>query len=256
MKVGLALSGGGMRGIAHIGVLKALEENQLKPDIISGASSGAIIGTLYAAGYDADEIFEYAKEKSLLSLMSAKLSAKGLTSLDGMVKLLRDSIVDDSFEALNIPLYVSITDLNEGGNILLSSGKLFEAVKASCSIPVLFKPVEINQHACMDGGIMNNLPAGILKDKSDITIGVNLISNPILNNSNLSNIFKIAMRTFELTVYKNSQESLHLCDIKISPNQLSKISIFRISDTESIYNIGYEAALSAIEEFKKSKLST
>ncbi len=242
-KIGLALSGGGLRGIAHIGVFKVLEERGIQAQYVSGASSGAIMGALYAEGYKADEILEIAKQNSLIKLTKPKLSLMGLSALDGIEELIPTLITHNSFEGLKIPFYASLTDLYHGKNVIFSSGdNLASVIKASCSIPVLFKPVYIENVAYADGGIMNNLPAAVLRDKVDILIGVNLIANPQLDKSDLSSMVRVAMRSFELNVYQNSQESLKLCDVRIHPRDLSRISIFKHKDVDQIYAIGYEAA--------------
>lgn len=247
-KIGIALSGGGMRGVAHIGVLQAIEERGIKPEFISGASSGALIGTLYAAGYSPAEILEIAEKHSMFDLMKFKISRMGFSSLDGIEEILKEYIPVDSFDALKTPLYVALTDMLHGNIHVLSRGKLFQIVKASCSIPVLFKPELINEIAYSDGGILNNLPSEVLRDKVDTLIGVNLIVNPDLADTGLQSMISVAMRTFELSVYENSSRSLDICDIKIEPHELSRVSIFRHKDVKEIYNIGYNEAVKVLEE--------
>lgn len=249
MTIGLALSGGGIRGIAHIGVLKVIEEYNIEIKCISGTSSGSLIGALYAGEYNADEILNLARKYSILSLMSPAFSLLGLSSLDGIEKVFKELLPENSFKSLKIPLYVSVTDLFNGSNEIKTEGNLSKIVKASCSIPVIFKPEIIDDIAYADGGIMNNLPANAIRSQVDILIGVNLIANPHLDKSTLNTAFKVGARTFELSVFQNSQESLKRCDIKIQPAELSKIPIFRHKNVDEIYEIGYRAGTVAIQHY-------
>lgn len=254
-KIGIALSGGGMRGIAHIGALKAIEDAGLKIGSIAGASSGSLVGALYAAGYSPEEILAFANAHSFISLMRPKFSRRGFSALDGIEKILSDLIPHDSFDQLDIPLYISMTDIYAGKAVIASSGKLIKTVKASCSIPVLCKPVEIGDSAYIDGGIMNNLPTDALQAHADLVIGVNLIVNPRLSTDSLKNMMKIGMRTFELVVYQNTLHSLALCDIQIQPLKLAHISTVRHKDVHEVYDIGYEATKEAIDAYFKNEIA-
>ncbi|MBX0310804.1 MAG: patatin-like phospholipase family protein, partial [Sulfurihydrogenibium sp.] len=178
MKIGIALSGGAVRGLAHIGVLKALEELDIKPDIVSGVSAGSIIGSFYCAGYSPKEMEEIALKTNLNSFILPSISKKALFSLDKLESFLEKYIGKINIEDLKIPLIIAATNLNKATIEYFQSGSLIKTVKASCSIPVMFKPVKIDKYFYVDGGVMNNLPVEPLREKVDFAIGVEV--NPFL----------------------------------------------------------------------------
>ena len=141
-KVGLVLSGGGARGLAHIGVYKALNEANIRPEIISGASMGAVIGSLIATGYTPDEIVEIAKDKVHSKMFEMNVPTLSLASHKPVRKILSE-LLPERIEDLEIPLYLSSTNLSTGENEMLSEGNLYDAVMASTSIPLAFKPIKI-----------------------------------------------------------------------------------------------------------------
>ena len=164
-KTGLVLSGGGARGMAHIGALDALGRNNWEIDIISGVSAGAIIGSLYAAGHSPSAILELMKEKNIFDYTSLKPGSGGLLSLSGMKKLLKDNL-PGRFEDLKIPLVVAVTNLNKGRIEYIREGDPAEAVVASASIPVLFAPQPFNGQLYADGGVFDNLPASPIRKQA------------------------------------------------------------------------------------------
>src|SRR5688572_8579440 len=135
MKIGLALSGGGARGIAHIGVIKAMEELGVKPDVISGTSAGSIVAVLYANGMKPDEIFEVVNHLSIFRSVKMAWAWSGLLKMEGLHALLTKHIPDNTFESLKIPLTVAATEIRLGEIRYFSSGELAPAVTSSCSIP-------------------------------------------------------------------------------------------------------------------------
>ena len=145
MKIGISLSGGGARGFAHIGVLKALEENDIFPDVIAGTSAGAIIGALYAAGKTPDEMLDFVRESSILKIFRVTLPNKGLTSLDYLRERLEEVLPVDDFASLQKELYVAVTNLKSGELEIIHHGLLHETIMASSAIPLVFKPVEIDR---------------------------------------------------------------------------------------------------------------
>ena len=153
-KIGLVLSGGGARGFAHLGLIQALNEAGIFPDVISGTSAGALVGVLYADGYNPKEILKLMNAGSRFDLMRPALPREGLLQINGIAKILKTSLRAKSFSELKIPLFVSATDLNNGKAVYFSEGELLEPVIASASIPVLFQPVKINNISYVDGGVL------------------------------------------------------------------------------------------------------
>lgn len=250
-KIGIALSGGGARGIAHIGVLKALEENGIFPEVIAGTSAGAIVGALYASGKSPEEILAVVEKSKVYKTIKFRMPLKGLADLSYLSELLAQNIKLDSFEALSKKLFVSISNLNSGEMEIVDKGKLFEVVTASSSIPFIFKPVEIDSQYYVDGGLMNNLPAEAIRDKVDFLIGVNVM--PVLKKEadTFQNMFRIAGRVFEMSIRSNAKPSLRLCDVVIEPQALADFNIFSFNKTKELYEIGYKAALKMMPEIRK-----
>ena len=154
----MVLSGGGARGFAHLGVIQALNEAGIYPDVISGTSAGALAGVLYADGYSPEEILKLMNSGSRLDFMRPAMPREGLLQINGIIKILKAHLKAKTFEELKIPLYVAATDLNNGKSVYFSEGNLLDPVIASASIPVLFQPVKINNISYVDGGVLDNLP--------------------------------------------------------------------------------------------------
>jgi NTE family protein len=239
-KIGIGLSGGGTRGIAHIGVLQALEENGIFPDYISGASAGALVGSLYAAEYSPAEILDIFKDSSLAKLFKLTVPTGGLIDNSYIDDMLKEYIPDDSFEGLKRRLFISITNLSKGYSEIIGSGPLHEVVVTSTSIPILFNYRKINGDIYADGGILNNLPIEPLDRECDLVIGVNV--SPISKMDEFSGIMDVAYRTLDLAMWSNVQPRLKYCDVVIEPNA-ENYGYFALKKADEIYQEGYEAAM-------------
>jgi len=251
-KIGLVLSGGGARGIAHLGVVKALAELGIKPEIISGTSSGAILGAFLAGGFSPDRIMEFIKEQKIMSSLRFAMSRIGLFKMDNAIKLYAQYLGHDTFEKLNIPLIVSATDLITGKSVYFSKGELFTPVMASSAIPVLFQPVKYEGMILVDGGLLNNLPAEPLQDRCDFVIGVHC--NPIGRAEKLGNFRRVMERTFLFSVYNTIRPRIELCDLFIEPKELTNFRVFDVSKSEMIFRAGYDAVFemrTEMEHFRK-----
>ncbi len=255
--IGLALSGGGARGIAHIGVIKALQENDIFPDIITGASAGSIIGALLADGKTVDEMLSFVRDSSILKIWKVGLPNRGITSLAYLKERLSAYLVEDSFESLETPLYVATTNLNAGQCEMFHSGPLIDAIVASSSIPLVFKPVEINGNLYVDGGVLDNLPISpLLEQKVDLIIGVNVMPHVAVNSKNLQGVIGVANRCFDLSVLANTLPSLKHCDIIIEPEAVNDYNIFNFSKVDDLYEIGYNEAQKALPALKRALAQT
>jgi len=149
-KFGIALSGGGARGIAHIGVLAALENFGIKPQVVSGTSIGAIVGVLYAAGYSPKEMLKILVKRKFHKIINWHRPFSGLLDMGRMQKVMGEMIGEDDFSSLKIPFYCAVTNLNSGQGEIKSEGKLFQWVMASASIPVVFEPRIIDGQTYVD----------------------------------------------------------------------------------------------------------
>ena len=242
-RIGLALSGGSTRGVAHVGVLQALIDNDLQPEVVSGTSAGSIIGTLYAAGKSPSEIMDFIKGSSLLRVFRPRLPFNGISDLSYLRERLNAFIGNDSFEGLQIPLYVIATNLNTGEEVRFFKGDLYQKVVASCSVPLVFKPVEIGGNLYADGGIMNNLPADCLRQRCDVVIGSNVVPLGFSPNRSLTSLWSVAQRIFELAPSVNVRNSAHNCDVLIQPQEVSRYNFFSLKNADQLFTKGYDATM-------------
>ena len=244
-KIGLALSGGGALGFAHIGALQALEEHGVKPDFISGSSMGAIIGAIYCAGYSPAKIMRIIQAEKLYKLdklMSPNLNfkQKGLSSHATLRATLKELIPHDCFDSLEIPFAVCVTNITSGTYEYYYSGKgIVEYVVASASIPGVFDPVVIKNTTYVDGGVLNNLPAEILHQKGcNYIIGVDVL--PFLPIEKKS-ILDITLWSIRLMQHSNTQNGIKYCNWLIESNAIEKYNEFEFDKYKEIYQYGYKA---------------
>ncbi|HEY5918851.1 MAG TPA: patatin-like phospholipase family protein, partial [Chryseolinea sp.] len=172
MKLGIVLSGGGARGISHLGVLKALEEFHVKLDCISGTSVGALIGAFYSQGYAPEEILNDILTSRFYRSVRPAWRWTGLLNMESLRDVILKYIPHNEFESLKIPLVVAATDISHGKAEYFSSGELIPRLLASCCVPAVFSPVQLNGALYVDGGIMDNLPAKPIRQQCDFLIGV------------------------------------------------------------------------------------
>lgn len=249
-KIGITLSGGGARGIAHIGVLQALEDSHIYPDVICGTSAGAIIGVLYAAGFSPAEIKAISEQSNIYKLFRLVLPKRGLSSQDYIHKQLRQLIPQNTFETLQKKFYVGVTNLNSGKHEIFDHGPLHELVIASSAIPGVFQPIEINGHFYVDGGVMNNMPADPIRSQCDFLIASNVVTKVEKSNNELAGLKSILARVFEISLWYRSRLNYEACDMIIEPLGLHNYHIFNFSKSHEIYELGYYAAMDQIERLQ------
>lgn len=247
-KIGISLSGGGARGIAHIGVLKALEEHGIQPDVIVGCSAGSIVGALYAGGMATDAMLDFIKDSRMWKLMSLRLPGGGLAKLDYLKERLGECIAEDDFGSLKKQLYIAIANLNSGKLEIRNSGTLFSIVQASCAIPLVFEPIDIEGELFVDGGALCNMPVEPLKEVADYVIGVNVMPRIKVNTSTVNTMRGVAMRCFEMAIWSNTHSEAQKCDLLIEPKLINKYHIFQFNKFQELYDIGYEAAKLVLSE--------
>lgn len=253
-EIGLVLSGGGARGIAHIGVLKALNELNIHPTVISGSSAGAIIGVLYAMGLSSKEMLDFVGHSSLWKFFRLEWSSGGLSNLNYLKERLIQIGIPDNFEDLNKKLFVCTTNLTKGNSEIFHEGPLLDTILASCSIPLVFKPVIIKGETHADGGILNNLPASPLISLTNRIIGVNVI--PLSENleKDYQSSIQVAQRCFELFMNANTKPDLIACDYVISPN-VQDFYLFSLPKFNLIHDIGYNTTMAQGELIQKAILN-
>jgi len=241
--IGIVLSGGGTRGIAHIGVLRALGENGIFPDCVAGASVGAIVGALYAAGYSPPEMLEFFIKKNPFRLSNVTIAKPGILDTDKVMGDFEEYFPENSFEALGKELRVVATDLTRGEPVEFHSGPLIPAVLASSSVPLMFTPMEVGDRVFADGGIVSNFPAELLEGRCRVLLGVH--ASPIfeLTRSDLSNSLTVLKRALDVGMFQASQTKFEMCDVVIRPPDLRRFSIFDTKNLVAVEAEGYEAAL-------------
>lgn len=250
-RIGLALSGGGARGFAHLGVYKAMQELGIKPDIISGTSAGAIAGVIFASGHTAEEGINFFKGKRVLDFARPLVSKTGILTMSGLEKRLNQFIGVDEFEQLQIPLVVTATNMNLGIPTHFNSGKVIPCVLASSAIPIVFVPVTINRHLYSDGGVFMNLPVRPIRDLCDIVIGVHI--DPLEPSNHIKNMMHLAERSFHMGILSNMNIDTRLCDIVIVPKHISRYSMFDLDNIEKIIDEGYRQAMTVFSRPKIMK---
>lgn len=282
VKLGIALSGGGIRGIAHAGVLRALEENNIKIDIIGGTSCGAIVASLYAMGYSPQYIYilfkRYSKEIAKMNtnpiisglktfMLNRKISLTGLRSGKNVEKLYNEYAKRkgiDLIREIKMPLVIPTVDISDSKEYIftnyipecavdkaryITDVSIGKAVRASSSFPAFFSPCQIHKHAFMDGGALDNIPVNeVKKQGADKVIAVKFNADEINEESN---IMDIVMKTIDIMGSKISEESLEMSDYVLNV-YTDKTGLLDIGKLDSCYKYGYDCVMQNIDEIKKS----
>lgn len=246
---GLVLSGGGARGFAHIGVIAALEEAGIYPEAVSGASMGSIIGAFYCAGFSPEEMLEIARAEKLTHVFNWSLPKRGMLNMKHIHDLLEEHLKEDSFEALKKKLFVTVANITSGEEEVFHKGPLFRAVIASSSIPIIFEPQIINDKTYVDGGLFNDLPVEPLEGKCNYIIASHVNYNG--PEPELGSIKAIAERVYRLAVYQHVRKNFKKCTLVIDPPELREHGLLDFKDVQKFYDIGYNHAREAINEWKK-----
>jgi NTE family protein len=285
--VGLALSGGGALGIAHVGVLRYMEEHRVPIDLIAGTSMGGLLGGLYATGHDADALAQIVKTADWDDLLrstpryedrsvSEKLEWNritgaysiplrtgfalpvGINSAEPLVLLLSGQTAAywdvDDFDELPIPFRCVATDLQSGQAFILGEGRLPEALRATMAIPGIFTPVEWNNRLLADGGLVNNLPTDVAKSMgAGVIIGVTL-RLPVPNAHELETLPSVLRQTMNISVLQNENRNLPIADIPITV-QLATRSLMDFRNAQALMDAGYQAAAANQAALDKLALS-
>lgn len=239
--IGLVLSGGGARGIAHLGVLQALHELGIEADVISGVSAGAIMGAFYASGFQPKEILGIVENHHFFGLTNVLWRKSGFLNMKKVGDVYRSYFLDDSFDLLKKKLYITATDILTAEQVCFSSGSLSNAIIASSSIPVVFEPVNHEGHLLVDGGLLNNFPIEPLAKQCDLIIGVHV--NPIHKELKKIHMKDIVDRSFHLALSNSVRTKSGQCDVFIEPPELYRFGMFDLSKSTEIFQIGYDHAM-------------
>ncbi|MBB5635855.1 NTE family protein [Pedobacter cryoconitis] len=250
-KVGIVLSGGGIRGIAHLGVLKALTNAGITFSHISGTSAGSIVGAFYAAGIDPEYALDVFMKTKLLRFVRPSLGALGLVSIEHTAQLLQEFFPDNKIENLKIPLTITATNFSEGRLVYFTKGPLIRAVQASSCIPGIFKPIMIDGQMYVDGGILNNFPVEPLLNNCDFIIGSSC--NHLKPVDSITHITTLMARAGLMSVNKDMEQKAAFCNLLIEPKGMGEISTFDMKKAETIYWLAYEETLKTIQHHEGFK---
>lgn len=245
--LGLCLSGGGALGFAHMGVIQALKEQGIEPEVVSGSSMGAIVGTLYAAGVTPAEMLQIVKEDRLYlvsKLMRFKPSfwKSGFSSHSTVKSLIKEIIPHNSFDKLPRKLMICVVNLNTMEWEIKEKGKdLNEWVSASASIPGVFEAYERKGVYYLDGGVLNNVPAQPLKPLCRAIIGVDVL--PFRPPTTMKRPVDAMAATIRGIQHVLAHDGRSLCDVLIETPVTDKFHEFRFDAYQRIYNVGYKTAV-------------
>ncbi|PIF00188.1 MAG: patatin [Maribacter sp.] len=242
MDIGLALSGGGLRGIAHIGVIKALEEHRIFPDYIAGTSAGAIVGALYANGNTWQETLDFFKLTEVFSIDNFALRKPGFIDTEKLYDSFKDVLGIDDFSILKKQLYITATNLVEGTLEVFNKGELIKPILASAAFPGVFTPIKIGDAHYIDGGTLNNFPVDLIAGQCDKMIGVYVNPFEKKDMKDLKHSFSILERAYKIRSAHDSISKFKDCDLVICPEKLKTVGTFTVRDMDAIFDLGYESA--------------
>lgn len=280
MKLGLALSGGGIRGIAHAGVLKALEDNGIEIDVIGGTSSGSLVASLYAMGYSPYYIFvlfkKYSKELTEINsnpiisgignfMINKKICLSGLKTGESIEKAYNNLALKKGIKTISdikMPLVIPSVDINDSKEYVFTNFipqedkensqyitdiSIGKAVRASSSFPAIFCPCEFRKHRFLDGGALDNIPVNeVRKQGANKVIAVNFKADDI---NEQSNIMDIAMRTIDIMGNKISEENLEKSDFILTV-KTDKTGLLDTEKLEECYKYGYKSVIKNLDKIK------
>lgn len=276
MKIGLALSGGGIRGIAHAGVLAGLEKNNIKIDIIGGTSSGAIVASLYAIGYSPYHIFilfkRYAKEIAKLNTEPIVSGIKNKTKFNGFRSGKKIEEVYNEFanrknvyniSQIKMPITIPTVDITQSKEYVftnyipkgtknnkkyITDFPIGRAIRASSSFPGFFSPCEYKNHMFMDGGTLDNIPVNeVKKQGADKVLAVKFDADIVDGSSNMMDII---MKTIDIMGSKISEDNLEMSDYILNV-YTDKVGLLDIKKLDKCYSYGYESVMCNINKIKK-----
>lgn len=241
MATGLVLSGGGMRGAAHIGAIKALEEHGMVPAHIAGTSAGAIVGALYAYGYHWKDMLTFFEDINILDIKKYALNKPGLIDAEKFYPSFKTFLKNDDFSFLKKQLTITATNILDGRLEIFKSGELIKPVLASAALPGIFAPVKIKSLYYVDGGVLNNFPVELLKSTCDKIIGVYVNSFDTIKITELKHSHNVMIRALHIKSTNEDIKKFKDCDLVISPKGMDKFGILDKKYLDDIFNIGYQA---------------
>mgnify|MGYP000284681339 CR=1 FL=1 len=246
--IGLALGGGAAKGFAHIGVIRALEENGIRPQIVTGTSAGSLVGSLYAYGYSPDQLQKISVQLDELNLADFTFSSNGVIKGDRLQQFVDGQVKNTPLQKLKIKFTAVATDLDSGQSIGFNTGDTGIAVRASCSIPNVFMPVVMNGHRYVDGGLSAPIPVTYArKAGANFVIAVDITAKPKQGSNGFLSNFD---QTINILSIKLLKDQVKQADIVISPN-IDQLSSFSFNKKQQAIDFGYQAAMAQMPLIKQ-----
>lgn len=247
-KVGIALGSGGLRGLAHVGVLRVLEAEGIPIDYIAGCSIGSLIGGLYSAGLSLDNIEKLAKHLKRRHWLDFIIPKMGLFSGERILNMLQILTQKKSFEQLQIPLAVVATELREGKEIVFTAGEVAPAIRASVSVPGIFVPYEIDGMMLVDGAVLNPTPVDVVRGMgADVVLAVDLAHAGTI--SSVTNMFDVIIQSIDIMERELMKSRETVCDVIIRPD-VAHISPSSFDSTEECIALGEAAVRDVLPEIR------
>ena len=252
-KIALVLGGGAARGFAHVGVIRALEQEKIPIDMIIGTSVGSLIGAIYASDRNSFELewtaFTLEKDDLFDYGIFSAITGMGLAKGDKLEEFVRTKIPTANIEDLKIPFAAVATDLNRGKRVVLDKGSVARAVRASSAIPGVFNPVDYQGKLLVDGGVMDNIPISVAREKgADIVIAVDISEH--LANFNLTNIVDVVLQAVNIMFNENTKYKKKDADVLITP-AVGNVGMLDFTQKKRCMEAGIEATRKSMPEIKK-----
>lgn len=252
-KIALVLGGGAARGFAHVGVIRALEQERVPIDMIVGTSVGSLIGAIYASDTNSFELewtaFSLEKDDLLDYAFFSAITGMGLAKGDKLEEFVKTKVSTANIENLKLPFAAIATDLNRGTRVVLDKGPVARAVRASSAIPGVFNPVDYQGRLLVDGGVMDNIPISVARDKgADIVIAVDISENVI--NFNITNIVDVVLQSVNIMFNENTKNRKKDADVLITP-KVGSVGMLDFTQKKRCMQAGIEATQAAMPEIRK-----
>lgn len=226
-----------------------MDELGIKPDIIAGVSAGSVVASLYCAGMPPLEILKRFMKMKVSDFCEFAVPKDGFLRMEGFKEFLETNLLQKNIEDCPTPLVICATDIFRALPVQWRKGAIAERVAASCSIPIVFKPVKIDGVSYVDGGVLHNLPAWAVRDECEHLIGVNVSPLNTIDEKS-SSIIDIAARSYHLMARSNSLHDMGQCDTIISTDSISDVNVFNMHDKDKMFKSGYKAAKKVLLESK------
>lgn len=244
-ELGIAFSGGGAKAAAHCGALQALKEYGVRPDVVSGTSAGSLVAAFFSAGFSPVQMIEMFRELNFFrDIVAPSRPRGGLFDSTPLLELLQEKLPYTDIEELPIPTYIVAADMDHGRPKVFSKGRLAPRLVASCSIPIVFKPMIINGVHYVDGGVFQNLPVPAIRNTCEKVIAFSV--RQMEPEPYRDNLVYVAMRAYSMMFMSNIMDASRLADTYIELNT-DGCSVYDLSSIETLFRRGYSDACAALE---------